>query len=226
MIGRVPRGVLSVNASRALSHPSPMTVDTERERELIRRFRAGDGDAFHALIQQHRTKLERRAERLLPDLLHRRLSVGDVVQEAMLIAYRRREDFEDRGPGSFGNWLLGLVENKAKRAVQHHVGTKMRGADREVSRGGRPETRGFVSGQPSPSQAAIGNELEELARRATETLSQDHQEVLRLIRRERLALPEVAERMGRSHEAIKKLYQRALARFTENFERLRGTDHG
>ncbi len=201
-----------------------MTANTEQERELIRQFRAGDGDAFQTLVEQHRSELERRAGHLLPDALHRRVSVGDVVQEAMLVAFLRRADFEDRGPGAFGNWLIGIVENKAKRAVQHHLGTDKRRADREVSRGGRPETEGFLSGRPSPSQAAIGNELEELARMAMEKLSPDHQEVLRLARGDHLSLREAAEQMGRSRDAVKKLYGRALERFTENFERLRGKD--
>ena len=48
--------------------------------------------------------------------------------------------------------------------------------------------------------------------------------VLRLARNEGLSLREVAGQMGRSREAVKKLYGRALERFVEHFERLRGKD--
>ena len=41
-------------------------------------------------------------------------------------------------------------------------------------------------------------------------LSEDHREVLRLALEEGLSLRECAERMGRSREAMKKLYGRAV----------------
>ena len=57
------------------------------------------------------------------------------------------------------------------------------------------------------------------------SLPPDYREVLRLAREEDLSLREVAERMGRSREAIKKLYGRALLRFKEAFDRLGGSGH-
>ena len=46
--------------------------------------------------------------------------------------------------------------------------------------------------------------------------------IRRLAREEHLNLDEAAERMGRSREAVKKLYGRALCRFREIFDRMRG----
>jgi DNA-directed RNA polymerase specialized sigma24 family protein len=40
-----------------------------------------------------------------------------------------------------------------------------------------------------------------------------------------LRLREVAERMGRSREAVKKLYARALSRFAEILEQTQGGSH-
>ncbi len=109
--------------------------------------------------------------------------------------------------------------------VQRYAGTKKRAVQREVSRGHRPDTANIVGRGPSPSRAAIGAELKELARQAMELLPPDYRTVLHLALEERLRLREVAERMNRSRDAVKKLYGRALGRFKEMFDRLRGESH-
>ena len=63
------------------------------------------------------------------------------------------------------------------------------------------------------------------AARALAQLPPDYREVLRLCREGRTSLREVGERMGRSHEAAKKLHGRAMMQFLNNFERLRGDRH-
>jgi RNA polymerase sigma-70 factor (ECF subfamily) len=192
------------------------------DKELIRRFRAGDGDALRVLFERHEDILQARIRRRFPPHLHRKVSVSDVLQETRIVAYQRREDFESGGDDGFRNWLLGIADLKAKAAAHRHGGTAKRAAHREVSRNLRPETGQFVGGVPSPSQVAIAAELKELARRAMVSLPDDYRQVLSLAREEQLPLREVAERMGRSREAVKKLYGRALFRFTEAFDKLRG----
>ena len=61
-----------------------------------------------------------------------------------------------------------------------------------------------------------------MAERALRQLPPDYQEILRLVREEDLTLRDCGARMGRSREAAKKLYGRALSSFTEMFERLQG----
>jgi RNA polymerase sigma-70 factor (ECF subfamily) len=196
------------------------------DKELIRRFRAGDGEALRVLFERYEDVLQARIRRLLSPHLRRKISVSDVLQETRIVAYQRRKDFEPRGDDGFRNWLLGIAERKAKAATRRHGGTAKRAAAREVSRHLRPETGQFVGNAPSPSQVAMATELKELARRAMGTLPEDYREVLRLAREEQRPLREVAERMDRSRDAVKKLYGRALFRFTEIFDKLRGGGHG
>jgi len=162
----------------------------------------------------------------MPAHLRRRLSAADVVQEAHIVALQRALDFEDRGAGSFRNWLLKIVEHKVRQAVRDHLAAGKRSMDREVTRGARRETGAFAGRQPSPSEAAIGSELAELAGRAMAALPEDYRDVLRLTRDEQLGLAEVGERMGRSYAATKKLYARALSRFASEFSRLQGRPGG
>ena len=192
------------------------------EDDLVRRFREGDGDALCRLFERHERVLRAQIARLLPRDVRRRVSISDVLQESRIAALERCRDFEPRGGGDFRNWALGIARNKALRAVQRHGQVAMRSVRREVTRPARAETGQFHGQAPTPSQLAIAAELAELARRAMASLRPDDREILRLTREEQLTLREAAERMGRSREAAKKLYGRALTRFADALNELRG----
>jgi RNA polymerase sigma-70 factor (ECF subfamily) len=194
------------------------------DRELIRRFRAGDDDALAALFSRYEDVLAARIRHRLPPPLRRKVSVADVLQETRIVVFRRREDFESRDKGAFRKWVLGIADNKARAAAQRYGGVAKRNVYEEVSAGRRPETREIAGHGPSPSQVVIASELRDLARRALSALPEDYREIVRLVREEQLPLREAARRLGRSYEATKKLYGRALLRFTETFDRLRGTE--
>ncbi len=190
--------------------------------KLMERFRHGDEDAFRVLFRRCAGVLRARVCRRIPKDVLRRVSLADVLQEARIVAFQRREHFRPNGPESFRNWLLGIVDKQAQEAVERHKGVQKRSVAREVTRGQRPDTAQFLARQPSPSEHAIAAETADRARRALETLPEHYQTVLRLAREERLPLREVAERMRGSRETIKKLYGRAACRFREAFDRLGG----
>jgi len=196
------------------------------DEELVRRAQAGDDRAFTVLMQRHGEALRRHAERRLPPGLRRRVSVADVLQEARIVAHTRRGDFEDRGDGSFRNWLMRIVDLKVRDAVRDHVGREKRSLAREAPTQVKIDAGPLPGAQPTPSEVAVGAELADLAARALSSLPADYQEVFRLARHEGLTLREVADRMGRTREATKKLYGRALSRFTEELQRLRGETVG
>jgi RNA polymerase sigma-70 factor (subfamily 1) len=200
-------------------------IDPAQE-ALIRRFQDGDPEAFHTLFEEYVALLQARIARKLPTRLQRRVSVSDVLQEARIAAFERRQDFTDRGDGAFRKWLLGIAEMKARQAIRVHQGTARRAAGREVSRGDRMATEQYAGQQPTPSQFAVAAELGDLVKAAMEDLSPDYREVLRLVRVEHLTFQEAAERMGRSYEAVHKLHGRALLQFTEIFNQLVGDDDG
>ena len=177
---------------------------------LLRRFRDGDEAAFRLLFESHANALTERIRRSLPAPLRRRLAVSDVLQETHLAAFEHRARFEDRGAKSFRNWLLGIVDNKIRDAVRFHVGTARRAMGRETTRSSRPVTAALRLSDDTPSRAAMGVENKARVRAALEKLPPDYRDVLRLARLEGLNLKQASEQMGRSHDAVKKLYGRAL----------------
>jgi len=195
----------------------------ESEQELLRRAGRGDGDAVQALFDLYQETLRAYARQWLPARLNRKVSVGDVLQEARLVALRRAVEFENRGDGAFRNWLLKIVQLKVKEEIRRHTRAK-RSVEREVTRGERPDTANFAGGEPSPSDAAVGSETRELACRAMNALTEYQREVLRLSCEDQLTFKEIAARLGRSYESVKKTYGRALSHFSEEFERLRSDE--
>ncbi len=91
---------------------STVTADDPAQRRdlyLVERARAGDLDAFNALVEAHQDHLFALVARLVPD----RDQAADAVQEAFFSAYRNLGSF--RG-GSVRSWLGRIAVNAAMDA--------------------------------------------------------------------------------------------------------------
>ncbi len=194
------------------------------EAALLHRVREGDAAAFAALFDRHAPGIAAGVRRVVPPAIRRKVSVSDVLQETRIAAFLGAADFEDRGDGAFRAWLLRIAEHKAQHAVERFGAAAKRSVRREVTHGARGPTEGFAARGPTPSEAAMGLELAQAVHRAIESLPQAYQEVLRLTRIEGRTLADAAQRMGRSREAVKKLYGRAMARFALAYAAQAGAD--
>jgi RNA polymerase sigma-70 factor (ECF subfamily) len=189
------------------------------DEELVRRVRAGDEAANRALFDRHREALRAQARRGVSAAMRAKFAESDVVQEAWLAAFLSLDDFEDRGDGSFGRWLRGIVEHRVAREVRRHGGVAKRDVRREVriptvDGGATP-----VDGARSPSRAAMAVEQAGALRDAIEALPPDQGEVVRLVHFEGLTLVAAGERMSRSQDAARKLYGRAIAGLSAKLRR-------
>ena len=203
-----------------------MNEPTHDDEALFLKFQQGDEAALDLLFRRYAPRFRALVERRLPGRLRRRLSVADVVQEAQLATVQNRDHFENRGPDSFRRWVFGILDNKVREAVRRHEGTDKRAFDREISQDHRPATAQFLANRTSPSQAAIASESSDRIAEALSSLPEDYRQVLRLTRQEGLSLAEAAERMGRSREATKKLYGRALVRLKLAMDQQEDKDGG
>lgn len=185
------------------------------EHTLVLRARSGDDSAWAALFELVEPTVRARVAARLPAALRRKVGVDDVLQEARLVAFRRFAEFEDRGDGAFEAWFARIAELKLRELVRRFLGTAKRAGTKEVSRGGRPDTAAFAAHGPSPSEGASDGESRRRTLRALDALSEDHRTILRLVQFEGLTLALAADRMGRSREAAKKLYGRALTKLGE-----------
>jgi RNA polymerase sigma-70 factor (ECF subfamily) len=83
-----------------------MTVD------LLSRARAGDGDAFRAITEPYRRELQVHCYRMLGSLQ----DAEDVLQDAMLAAWRGLGGYEDRA--SIRTWLYRIATNRCLNALR------------------------------------------------------------------------------------------------------------
>ena len=187
----------------------------DAEALLVRRAQQGDDEAFKLLFGRYTDELRARVHQRLSPLLRRKVSGADILQDAFLVAFERIDDFENRGDGSFGHWLGQIVENRARQVIERFAGTAKRDPRREVSRDARPDTCQFVGRVTSPSEAAMAGELRKAAARALRELPEGYREVLRLLQEQDLSFPEAAAHLDRTVAATRKLYSRALARYSQ-----------
>ena len=192
------------------------------DEELVRRMRAGDEAAARLLFERHLPALRAKARARLPKALRGKVAESDVIQDAWLAACVDVGKFEDRGDDSFGKWLRGILEHKIGHEIGRHVAAGKRDVRRERRmRTGSVDGFGAAPDQPSPSEEAVSAEEQEVLRAAVASLTDDYATVIRLVHVEGLTLVDAGARMGRSADAARKLYRRALAAMAE---RLRGTN--
>jgi RNA polymerase sigma-70 factor, ECF subfamily len=191
------------------------------DEEIVRRVRSGDGSAARSLFERHRPALRAKARARLPAALRAKIDESDVVQDAYLAAFLSLGEFEDRGDGSFAAWLKQILEHKIKDEVRHHAGTAKRDARREVR---LPTTADHVAGRGAsrtPSVEAMAAEESARLRAVVDSLPDDYATVVRLVHLEGRTLADAGALMGRSADAARMLYGRAMARLAD---RLGGGD--
>jgi RNA polymerase sigma-70 factor (ECF subfamily) len=181
------------------------------DEEIVRRARAGDAEAMASLFERHLPTLRAVARRRLPAAMRAKVGESDVVQDAWLAAIQRLPEFEERGDGSFGRWLRQILEHKVVDEVRRHVEAASRDARREIALRTGAEALVGASDHTSPSMQVANAEESAAVRRAVDDLPSAYREVVRLVHQEGLTLVEAGARMGRSAEAARKLYGRALA---------------
>jgi len=184
------------------------------DEQMVSRIRAGDGGAAQALFAKHFPLLRARVQRRMAPRSRVRQAESDVIQEACMAAFLRLAEFEDRGPGSFGKWLGGIVDNKLRESIRRHLGTGKRDARRE--QGIADGILGIVAPDRSPSSAAMATEEMLALLRAIEGLPEHYRTVLHLLYEQGLSLRDAAQRMERSPDAVRMLYGRAIAALAES----------
>jgi RNA polymerase sigma-70 factor (ECF subfamily) len=146
----------------------------------------------------------------------------DVVQETFLHAVRDADRFRGGTDRELAAWLRQILVMRLADLVRRYCGTQgrdvrlERALQVELDESSRVLECGLVAELTSPSQQAARHEQAAWLGQVLERLPADYRQVLVLHHLEACAFPEVARRMGRSVEAVKKLWARALARLRQS----------
>lgn len=194
-----------------------MTVVGSDPEQLLHRARAGDSPALGRLLELHRAYLEVLAQVQIGRRLRGKVDASDVVQEAFLGASRDFHQFRGTSEAEFRAWLRQILVSLLANLVRHYQGTQRRDVrlerrlSIELEQSSQALDRGLAAPQSSPSQQAIRHEQELLLADALGRLPEAWRELLILRHLEGLTFPEVARRLGRSVDSVKKQWPRALA---------------
>jgi RNA polymerase sigma-70 factor (ECF subfamily) len=191
-------------------------LDADAE-QLLNQARAGDAPALGRLLDRYRAYLVVLARVQIGRRLQGKVDESDMVQEAFLGAHRDFPQFRGTTEKEFLGWLRQILASLLANLVRHYQGTQRRDVRLErqlaleLDQSSQALDRGLVAAQSSPSQQAIRREQSVLLAEALGRLPPDSRELLILRHLEGLSFPEVARRLGRTIDSVKKQWPRALA---------------
>ena len=169
----------------------------------IRRVRAGDPDAFEALVAAHSRAVFRICVRIVGDAA----AAEDAVQETFLRAYRFLSSFDDRA--EFGTWIHRIAVNAVldelrKRRREKSFREELPPDETESA---APE---LASHEPAPDRRAIASELARAAEAALARLSPDERTAFVLRHYEGRSIAEIGAALGKRENATKQSIFRAV----------------
>jgi RNA polymerase sigma-70 factor (ECF subfamily) len=197
-----------------MNYPDP---DPE---QLLRLAREGDRQALGQLLELCRNYLLLLARMQIGRRLQGKVDAADLVQETFLAAYRDFAQFRGTTEAELVSWLRRILAANLVDLVRRYYGSKrdvgleQQLAD-ELDQSSRDMGRVLAAKDSSPSQRAVRREQAVLLADALKSLPADYGEVIVLHHLQGLSFPEVARRMNRSLDSVKKLWIRALARLRD-----------
>lgn len=197
-----------------------MWPQSEETVELLNGAENGDDGAVNRLMNRHRGALRRLISIRMDRAVARRVDASDVVQDVMLEASRRLNDYLCDPPMPFHLWLRQLAKDRIIDMHRRHRVAQRRSVDKE-----RPLDPPASPGNSSPDGAAelpddVLSPLAENMRRelhdrfiiAIEQLSEDDRDIILMRHFEELSNSEVAQALGLTAPAAGMRYLRALRR--------------
>jgi RNA polymerase sigma-70 factor (ECF subfamily) len=197
-----------------------MIPNSPETQELLDQARQGDASAVGRLLAQHREPVRRMIDLRLDPAIAARVDASDVVQDVLLEASRRLDDYLSKPVMPFHLWLRHIAKDHIIDAHRRHRLAQRRGVDREqplvpAALAGRSsvELAGqLMDPERTPASAAIQQELERRLHAALVALDEDDREVILMRHYEQLSNQEVAASLGLSEAAASMRYLRSIRR--------------
>lgn len=156
----------------------------------------------------------------LGSTLKRVLTTEDILQEALLHAWRDRARCEWRGVKSFRSWLLTIIDHRIRDAAERERAAKRGGGESAVPFSSLQRSGALGSTEPhfpgpiastTPSRIAVHKEQAEAMQVALRTLPDELRDVVRLRLFEQITVEEIAERLGIGVSAARHRFRKGAA---------------
>jgi RNA polymerase sigma-70 factor (ECF subfamily) len=197
-------------------HKADTSANEPAIERLLADARSGSSTALGRLFEQARLQLLLACRRELPSGIRAKVGASDIVQETAVEASRDLHRFSGRSAGEFYAWLRSILRNNLTDAVRRYGVVKARSIDREQSLDATDsQISHFMPLMPAadirtPDGSVIRREDAAMITAALARLPDDYQIVLRLRYWDGLTFEQIGERIGRTGEAVRKLWYRAV----------------
>ena len=194
--------------------------DSDNTQELIRGARDGEAEAVDRLLDRHREALRRVVALRLDRAIVRRVDASDIVQEVLIEANRRLDEYLAKPEMPFHLWLRRMAMDRLIDAHRRHRQAKRRSVDREQAPAAvavdgdsaKDLLQHLVDHQLTPAASALREELAARFQVAIEELADADREIILLRHFEQLTNQEVADVLGLTEPAAGMRHLRALRR--------------
>ena len=201
----------------------PQSPETQ---ELLSDARAGDPAAINRLLERHRAALRRMIDLRMDHAVQRRVDASDIVQDVLIEAHRRLQDYLKDPAMPFHLWLRQMARDRLIDAHRRHRVAARRSIDREqplvaaafLDRSTLDLAAELQDRELTPAAAATWHELQVRFQQAIDQMDEQDREVVLLRHFEHLSNGEVAEVLGLSEPAAGMRYLRAMRRLREKLQ--------
>ncbi len=190
--------------------------------ELLTQAGEGNPEAVNQLLDRHRAAVHRLVQVRLDQKVQRRLDVSDVVQDVLVEASSRLQDYLRHPEMAFHLWLRQIAWDHMIDAYRRHRGSAKRSIDREQPLAApNPEQSSVMLAaqlcdpQATPAAIAANRELALQVEAAIGRLNEQDREIMTLRHYEHLTNLEVSEVLGVTPAAASMRYLRAVRRLRE-----------
>lgn len=174
---------------------------------LLQRLQGGDTAAWGDLYLRYRDRLLFAIRRRLGPHLRARIESEDVLQSVVRQAFAGLHDFVPQGDGALAKYLHVCVLNMIRKKAGYFGAQRRDGAVPLTD-----SVAATLTTAQEPGLRYVDADRYERLERGLARLQEPMRTVVELRACEGLAHAEIAAQIGRSEEATKKLYQRAIAR--------------
>src|SRR5262249_55786718 len=184
----------------------------------IEAARRGSAAALGQVLETCRAYLLAIANQELDAELKAKVGPSDVVQDSFLEANRDFEKFNGRTQEDLRAWLRRILLHNVANVRRQFQETEKRRVDREVPLSvalGGPVENGLIADRPTPGSEVAAQEQITKMLLAVEQLPEHYRDVLRLRHQEGQSFDDIGARTGRSAEAARKVWARAVEMLKE-----------
>lgn len=210
---------------RMADEPSDSVDGHDSFSALVAAARLGDQPALNELMHRSRNYLLLVANQDLGSDLHAKMGASDIVQQTMISACQKFQQFRGSSEDELIAWLRRILKNDILDARRHFLQTRQRDAGREHRLDDSQILQPPISDpHHTPGTNALVSEQEQLLENAMSQLPDNYQCVIRMRNWEEMPFEAIGEHIGTTAEAARKIWTRAIAKLAGFLEAAEASD--